>query len=98
MVSPSILTHPFKPLDQIIKSQIVQSVRDRILVKIVPSDEFTQDHEDTLRRALIERLGDQMQIDVQVVDAIPPERSGKFRWVISTVPHDYRLSWDGPDE
>ncbi|MDP9203232.1 MAG: hypothetical protein M3P26_15050 [Gemmatimonadota bacterium] len=93
MISPSILTHPFKPYPQIIKSQIVQDEIDHLRVKIVPSDAFTTDHQRTLRAALSSRLGESMRIDFELVKDIPNESSGKFRWIISRVEHPIHFSW-----
>ena len=95
MVSPSILTHPFKPFDQIVKSQVIQDRRDHILVKIVPSSEFLPSHQSALHDALSSRL-EGMKIDLVVVDVIPNEPSGKFRWVISHVDHSCQFAWDDP--
>ena len=93
MISPSVLTHPFKPLDQIVKSQLIQDHPDHLLVKIVASEEFRPDQERQLVEALQERLGRDMTIEVRVVSDIPSESSGKFRWVVSRVAHDSRLPW-----
>ena len=94
MVSPSVLTHPFKPLDQIVKSQIVQDRLDHLIVKLVPSAEFTPEEERSLVRSLRERLGPGMTIDVRLVDDIPREPSGKYRWVISHVDHSCAVPWE----
>ena len=96
LISPSILTHPFKPLHGIAESQVVQDRPDRILVKLVPPPGSTLPDAEVARlvSALRERIGPDMQVDVEQVSAIPRERSGKFRWVVSTVEHPYRLSWD----
>ena len=93
LISPSILTHPFKPLDQIAESQIVQPALDRLEVSIVPTAEFTPAHRASLIGALRDRVGPGMTITVTEVDHIPRERSGKFRWVISRVPHPCSISW-----
>ncbi len=95
-VSPSVLTHPFKPFDQILKSQIVQDEPDHVLVSIVPSAAFSAEHRAQLEAGLRERLGTAMRIETQLVDEIPPEASGKFRWVICRVPHDRMVSWETP--
>jgi phenylacetate-CoA ligase len=92
-VSPSVLTHPFKPFDQLLKSQIVQRERNRILVKLVPSSAFTDAHREQLIAGLRERLGTAMQIETAIVEDIPAEPSGKFRWVICEIPHSYRVDW-----
>ncbi len=94
MISPSVLTHPFKPLEQVLKSQIVQERLDHITVKIVPSGTFTDAEREHLLRELRTRLGPAVAIDIAIVDDIPREPSGKYRWVISHVPHDARVSWE----
>ena len=40
------------------------------------------------------RLGREVAIEVRTVSDIPREPSGKYRWVISQVPHDCRLPWE----
>lgn len=94
MLSPSILTHPFKPFDQIIKSQLVQEELDLVRVKIVPSGGFTDDHRRMLMQKLQHRLGSEVAVAIELVDEIPHETSGKFRWVISRVNHSNLFSWD----
>lgn len=94
-ISPSVLTHPFKPFDQLIKSQIIQDEVDHVLVKLLPSSQFTDEHREGLLAGLRERLGAQMRISLEVVQDIPAEPSGKFRWIISRVPHQCGVSWDG---
>lgn len=92
-VSPSVLTHPFKPFDQLLKSQIVQDAIDHVIVKLVPSAAFTDVHRAELEAGLRMRLGDAMRIETRIVDDIPAERSGKFRWVISELPHACKVDW-----
>lgn len=94
LVSPSVLTHPFKPFDQLLESQIIQERRDHLTVKLVPSSDFTGEHERQLLKGLRERVGKDVEIDVEVVDRIPREASGKFRWVISKVSPDLQMRWD----
>lgn len=96
MVSPSVLTHPFKPFDQVLRSQLVQERPDHLLVKVVASDAFTPAHEEALRGRLAERLGPGVAVEIVRVDDIPRERSGKYRWVISRVPHACSLAWEQP--
>lgn len=93
-LSPSVLTHPFKPFDQLMKSQIVQDAPDHVLVRLVPSSAFSDEHRRQLESALRERLGDGMRVETQIVDDIPSEPSGKFRWVICQLPHANRVDWE----
>lgn len=92
-ISPSVLTHPFKPFDQLRKSQIIQDAPDHVLVKLVASAAFTPAHRAQLEASLQLRLGNAMRIETEVVDDIPAEKSGKFRWVICQVPHASRFDW-----
>jgi phenylacetate-CoA ligase len=85
-ISPSVLTHPFKPLHSIKLSQIVQEEPDRVVVKIVPDELFSDADAAQLRSALQQRLGAEMRLEIQVVPSIPRTAAGKFRWVISKVP------------
>jgi phenylacetate-CoA ligase len=94
MISPSVLTHPFKPLESVTKSQIIQEERDRIRVRVVSTPAALPDSERSqLIAALGARLGDDVRIEIEEVDEIPPEPSGKFRWVVSRVPNPVELDW-----
>jgi phenylacetate-CoA ligase len=93
MISPSILTHPFKPFESLRASQIVQESIDHLRILLVPSERFGEEDQATLRASLIERLGEGMSVEFEIVDEIPRERSGKFRWVISQVDHATHFAW-----
>ena len=85
LIPPSVLTHPFKPLDSIEGSQIVQTDIDRLLVRIVPGSDFTESERAHLIKELRARLGDGMRIDIELIDELPRTSSGKFKWVVSQV-------------
>jgi phenylacetate-CoA ligase len=86
LISPSVLTHPFKPLDCIEGSQIVQEAPDHVVVRIVPGKTYTPAHTRVLVSGLSERLGERVRIEVVMVDRLERAASGKFKWVISRVP------------
>ncbi len=85
LISPSVLTHPFKPLTSIIESQIIQEDLDNIVIKLVTSSEFSQADEVELIHGLSERLGKDVNIRIEKVDFLTRTTSGKFKWVISKV-------------
>lgn len=85
-ISPSVLTHPFKPMHNVRESQILQEDRDSIVVKIVRRPEYTDEDTRQLLTGLRERLGEAMRVELEFVPEIPRDPSGKFRWVISRVP------------
>jgi phenylacetate-CoA ligase len=84
-VSPSILTHPFKPLVGVIRSQIIQERLDRVVVRLQVGPEFETHQEQQLLSSLAARLGSGVEIVLRKEPEIAPEASGKFRWVISRV-------------
>jgi phenylacetate-CoA ligase len=85
LVSPSALTHPFKPLNSIAESQIIQKDYDHIVVKVVRGPGFSDADTESLIAGLKERLGRETRVEVEFVDRIPRSAAGKFRWVISEV-------------
>lgn len=85
LIPPSVLTHPFKPLDSIEGSQIVQTDLDRLMIRIVPGAAFTDADRHHLLRELKARLGEDMRIDVECVDELPRTSRGKFKWVVSQI-------------
>ena len=86
LISPSVLTHPFKPLDCIEGSQIVQTELDAVTVRLIPRSTYTEGHTRRLVSELQARLGDDVRIDVEFVDELETSKNGKFKWVISHVP------------
>jgi len=63
--------------------QIRQDAARNVRVAVVPAAGFGDNDEAHIRRGLHRRLGDDLDIRVQLVDAIPTEKSGKFRYVMS---------------
>ena len=86
LVSSSVLTHPFKPLDSVEESQIIQEQIDCLKIKILRREGYSENDSAHLISALRERVGPTMRIELEFVESIPRTKSGKFRWVISKVP------------
>jgi phenylacetate-CoA ligase len=86
LISPSVLTHPFKPLHSIEGSQIVQTSPNTVEVRLVPGEGFAADLITDLTSELRQRLGEEVAIDVRLVDRLETQSNGKFKWVISHVP------------
>jgi phenylacetate-CoA ligase len=86
LISPSVLTHPFKPLDCIEGSQIVQRAPDHIVIRIVAGHDYRPSLGDHLVHEFKARLGNDVRIEVDLVQRLEVSRTGKFKWVISEVP------------
>jgi phenylacetate-CoA ligase len=85
LIPPSVLTHPFKPLDSIEASQLVQTDLDRLLIRLIPRPEYSAKHGEQLIRDLKARVGDDMRIEIELVKEMPRTKRGKFKWVISEI-------------
>ena len=90
LISSSTLTHPFKPLVRVEKSQIVQEAIDRLLIRIVPRPGYDEEDTRHLLREMQRRVGPDMRIRVEIVDDVPLGASGKYRWVVSKLPLEFR--------
>lgn len=69
--------------------QIVQEKIDQLTFRIVKGESFSEDTVADLQRLALERFGRQMQWDVEYVDSIQSERSGKYRFCISKLPNPF---------
>jgi phenylacetate-CoA ligase len=85
LISPSALTHPFKPLNSIEASQIVQTQINQITVRLIPRTDYAEADGVRLVSDLKARLGQDMQVTIELVESLPRTKSGKFKWVISHV-------------
>jgi phenylacetate-CoA ligase len=86
LISPSVLTHPFKPLESIEASQIVQKQPDHVVIRLVAGEQYDRALNDHLIREFKTRLGDDVHVEVDLVEALEQSKNGKFKWVISEVP------------
>jgi len=84
-ITPVSLTTLFERMP-ISQYQVIQEVKDQIVVKIVRTKDYTKVHTEQLLKLLPMYLGGDVKIDVVFVDSIPPPPSGKHRFIISKVP------------
>lgn len=81
----------FIDLDGVREGQVIQERRDRIRLRLVPESELGESSalerrtavEDVVRARFEQRLGADMRIDVEWVEAIERTKAGKFRAVIT---------------
>jgi phenylacetate-CoA ligase len=85
LISSSVLTHPFKPLNSVQESQIIQKSYDHIVVLIIPREDYTEADSKHLVVELQARLGEDVTVEIRKVQSIPRSKAGKFKWVISEV-------------
>ena len=66
--------------------KFIQQSVDFVEAVVVPNTLWTDESEQKIRQGLKERLGEDVEVKVNLVDEIPPEASGKYRYVVSHVP------------
>lgn len=66
--------------------KIVQESPARTRVLVVPASGYSPAVEEAIRAGFRARLGQGVEVIVERVDEVRPERSGKFRYVVSQVP------------
>lgn len=80
-ISPAILGHFLfvyhDHLAAVRHYQLVQETADRVNLLVVPGEAWNEERRERLQSDLNELLGHEMEVDVQVVTEIPPEKSGK---------------------
>lgn len=79
------LIYVLRDLPGIERFKIEQEALDQILVRIVPRPGMARDIPHRAQEGLLKRLGPAVSVTVDLVDEIPPERSGKYRYVVSRV-------------
>lgn len=65
--------------------KIIQESLQRLLVQVVPGPGFGPEAAEAIRKGLLARMGEGTVIVVDTVPVIEPEKSGKYRYVVSRV-------------
>lgn len=79
------LIYILRDMEQVDRFKIIQESLTRVRVQVVPGAGWNRDCEMAVQRGFKQRLGENVQVDVEAVDDIPPEASGKYRYVVSRV-------------
>jgi phenylacetate-CoA ligase len=77
------LDHIFKDLVHIREAQLYQREPGRITIRIVKGEHFEEYDEAALLRESRQRLGEEMDIDIQYMENLSRTRTGKLRFVVS---------------
>lgn len=65
------------------KFQVIQETPDHVVVKAVRAAGYDPSHEQLILKSFIKLLGTGIGVEVQYVEDIPREPSGKYKWVHS---------------
>ena len=79
------LIYVLRDLPQVAGFRIVQESLEHTRVQVVPGVGFDADTVGRIEHGLAARLGEGVRIEVEQVAEIAPEKSGKYRYVVSKV-------------
>ncbi len=65
--------------------KVIQETRDRFTIKVVKDARYKSTDEGMMRERIGKIMGAPVMIDIIYTDEIPPEKSGKYRYVVSNV-------------
>jgi len=74
------------------EAQIIQETPDTLRVLYVPARSYAATDGEALIRRIHDRVGPEMTVILQAVDAVPRTANGKFRAVVSRLPQAQRVS------
>jgi phenylacetate-CoA ligase len=77
-----------RELDGVAQFRIRQKSVDSLHVQLVTNGQFRPEYESRIREGLRQRLHAPIEVTIEYLPFMPPERSGKFRHVVSEVPID----------
>ena len=69
----------------IIKSQIIQDSLTHLVVKIVVDDDFNNQHTNMLIDEIKHKFGNNMKVNIEIVEDIPREKSGKYSLIKNNI-------------
>ena len=84
-ISPQPFFYLMEPIPGIKRWRTIQESIDKLRVEIEPSSSFTKDAEKMIDAGLKRVVGDEMEIEISLVDTIKVDPSTKFRFVYSKV-------------
>lgn len=77
------LIYVLRELTSVNEFKIVQQSKCKTTVYLVINHEFSRQDENNIINGFKERLGNEVTVSIEIVDTIPAEKSGKFRYVVS---------------
>ena len=80
------LIYILRDLEGIEAFKIIQKKKDYLIIKIVKNQKFTAKTQNKIKDEIIKTMESPVHIEFQFVNEIEPEKSGKYRYVISEVP------------
>ena len=80
------ISNCLKGVRKVVKFQIIQSIVEEINIKMVVDKGFNESHRKIFIKNLRHRLGNKIEIKINIVNDIKSEKSGKFRMIKNSIP------------
>jgi phenylacetate-CoA ligase len=77
------MDHIFKDMVNIREAQIHQARRGEITIRVVRGEGYGRDDEGSILRETVKRVGNETNVRIEYVDALPRSATGKLRFVVS---------------
>jgi phenylacetate-CoA ligase len=77
--------YPIRDIKGIAAFKVTQHSTLHTVVQIVPDENCPADAEAIITAGVLNRLGNNVKVEVERVSEILPEKSGKFRYIVSHV-------------
>lgn len=82
------VSNTLKDIKGIVNFQAIQNDVDHIVIKIIKDDvTFTQSQMNKFKQNWVDRIGEQVKLEFEYVQAIPVEKSGKYRLIKNNIKH-----------
>lgn len=85
-VHGSFFSHIFWQMDNIKEFQIIQKSLDRLIVKIIPEDNFDKQQLEEIKR-IVRSKSREWQVEFELTKTLPRTSAGKYKYVINEVSH-----------
>ena len=80
------ISNCLKGVNNVVKFQIIQSVVEEINIKMIVDKRYTESDQKIFIKNFRDRLGNKINIKINIVNDIKSEKSGKFRMVKNSIP------------
>lgn len=88
LISPAVFfPYPFENFDVIKQFRVVQERKDKLRIELVPKGGFLNKNDffEKAEKRIKQLFGENMNVEFKVLDAIPRDKTGKLRKVVSLI-------------
>jgi phenylacetate-CoA ligase len=80
-VNCTVVGYAFDGMRHIARAQVAQTQADRWVIRIVPQPGYTEHDGERVLAKLASHVSPRVQASIELVDELPPQDNGKYKWV-----------------